>query len=228
MSDLQLHLESREQRKKQNAVLRKQGYAPAVLYGRKLENQNLKVRVQEFKKVFNKAGQSALIDLVLPGDQIVKGLIQDVQWDPVSSELVHLDLHQVRMDEKLHTEIPIRFDGIAPAVKELGGTLVKSLEHVKVECLPDALVPELTLDISSLKTFEDQLTVADLPCPEGIKLLHEPNEVLALVAPPHVEEAAPEKEGATEGTAEGEKAAEEAGSEVTTSKKQEKKPQTEK
>lgn len=220
MTVLQLHLESREERKKQNDSLRKQGYVPAVLYGHGLKNHHLKVRVQEFKKVFSQAGQSALIDLVLPGDKNVKGLIQDVQWDPVSHQLTHIDLHQVRMDEKLHTEIPIRFEGIAPGVKELGGTLVKSIERIKVECLPDALVAELVVDISGLKTFDDQVTMKDLPRPEGLKVLHDDNEVIALVAAPQkVEEAAAPlaeeaaagaegektKEGETEKAAEGDK-----------------------
>jgi len=106
----------------------------------------------------------------------------------------------VKMTEKLRTEITLRFIGESAAVKELGGVLVKNLDHIKVETLPVDLVPEIPVDIARLKTFDDLIHVKDLAVPKGITVLDKEDEVVALVTPPRSEEelAALEKEAVDE------------------------------
>lgn len=176
-------------------TLRAADQIPAIIYGHKVENKNLVVAANEFKKIFTAAGESSLIDLSIEGTAPVKVLVTDVQYSPVRHQLAHIDFYQVRMDEEIHATIPLVFVGEAPAVKELGGTLITSMTELEVKCLPGDLVKEIAVDLSNLKTFEDQIAVEDLTIPGKMEILAEPKAVIATVAEPHEEEvieAAPE------------------------------------
>ncbi|MEK7103749.1 MAG: 50S ribosomal protein L25 [Patescibacteria group bacterium] len=173
---------------KKLAVLRAQKLVPAVLYGHKVENKLLSVPVVAFDKTYEKAGESALVDLAIDGGAPVKVLIHDVSRNPVKGFVEHVDFYQVNMKEKLETEIPLVFVGESKAVKELGGTLVKSIEELEVRCLPSDLVHEITVDISSLATFDDVIKVKDIVLPAGMEALDDGEEVLISVAEPASEE----------------------------------------
>jgi large subunit ribosomal protein L25 len=118
--------------------------------------------------------------------------------------------------------VPLEFEGTPPAVRELDGVLITNLTELEVECLPADLPPQLTVDIGSLATFEDAITVADLPVPAAVTVLTEPETNVAAVTPPRTEEEmaeldepveeAPEPEDAVEGE-EGEEGAEGKGEE---------------
>lgn len=166
---------------------KKKGKVPAELYGNKQQNQHLFLNQIEFEKIYRAAGESSLIDLNLDADKPFKVLIQQVDVDPMSGHIIHADLLQVRMDEALQVNIPLMFIGESKAVKELGGTLVKSLEEVEVSCLPGDLISHLDVDISSLNTFEDAIRVADLNFPKNIKVITEPETTVALVQAQKVE-----------------------------------------
>lgn len=185
---LQIEAKNRTISGRKVKTLRQKGLIPAVLYGRGIESRNLTVEQGLFSKIFKKAGESSLIDLSIEGAAPIKVLIHDVVYDPVTDVLIHIDFYQVRMTEKLRTEIPLKFVGEAPAVKELGGIFVKPIDTLEVECLPGNLVSEIEVDISSLKTFADILHLSDLKLPPGIELVLKSNEVLAKVAPPRSEE----------------------------------------
>lgn len=102
------------------------------------------------------------------------------------------------MTEKIVTEIPLKFIGEAPAVVDLDGTLLVNRDNIEVECLPTDLVHEIEVDISSLKTFDDLIKVADLKIPKGLEVLNDPNEVVASVTPPRSEEELAELEAPVE------------------------------
>lgn len=166
---------------------RKQGKVPAVLYGNKIETQNLFVDQVAMDKAFDKAGESTLVDLAIDGGQPIKVLIQEVALDHLTNRIIHADFHQVNMKEKIHTEIIFKFIGEAPAVKELGGNLVTNIHAVKVECLPQYLVHEIEIDLSGLKSFDDDIKVKDVKVPEGIEILHDLEDTVAAVQPPRSE-----------------------------------------
>ncbi|MDP2656266.1 MAG: 50S ribosomal protein L25 [bacterium] len=168
--------------------LRVQKLIPAVLYGREVATQMLSVPVVAFDKTYNKAGESALVDLDIEGGETLKVLIHDVARDPVKGTVQHVDFYQVNMKEELTTEIPLVFVGESKAVKELGGTLVKSIEELEVRCLPSDLVHEITVDISSLITFEDVLKVKDVILPSGMAVLSDIDDVLVSVDEPATDE----------------------------------------
>ncbi|MFA5109218.1 MAG: 50S ribosomal protein L25 [Patescibacteria group bacterium] len=184
-------------------------FIPAVLYGKGVENQSLKIKKVEFDKAFKAAGESNLIDLDF-GQGAVKVLVKDTQHDVMKGFFTHVDFYQVNMKEKITTEIPLHFVGESKAVKELGGVLIKDMIHLTVECLPSDLVDHIDVDISVLKTFSDAIRVNDLSLAKGLSLVHHTNEMVAAVKEPKVEEepvaveAAPAAEGAAgEATAKG-------------------------
>ncbi len=165
-------------------ILREQGLIPAVLYGHNFENKNLSLNYKDFLNIYDKAGESTLIDIKIGDEENVKALIQDVQYHPVTDSVIHVDLRAVLMDEKIETRIPLKFTGVAPAVKELGGVLVTPLEEVHVKALPGSLISEIEVDISSLADFNSAIHIKDLNVPEGIEILVEEEVAVAIVEPP--------------------------------------------
>lgn len=174
--------------KNSSSILRRQGYLPAVMYGHGIENQYLKIKYHDFEAVYSKAGKSSLIDLEIEGSNPVKIKIQDVQIDPLSDRFIHIDFYKVKMDEKITAYIELDFVGESKAVKELGGTLVKNLEEIEVECLPGDLVHDIKVDVSQLETFDDVIHIKDLNVPERIEVLSNLEQIVANVMPPRSEE----------------------------------------
>lgn len=172
----------------QASVLRAQGNIPAVIYGHGLETRSLSIPYEVFRKVYNQAGSSSLVDLTIDGKEAVKALIQDIQLDPITSKLIHVDFHQVNMKEKMHADIPLVFSGESAAVKTLGGTLIKSMDHIEVECLPADLPHEIVIDLSTLATFDDMITVGSIKPPQGVVITMDPESVIATVDEPLTEE----------------------------------------
>jgi len=173
--------------------LRKQGFIPGILYGPEIKSLPLIIEANHFRKIYQKAGETTLVKLNIEGEEKAKKskerivLITDVQRDVLTGKIIHFDLYQVKMDKPITAEVPLVFIGEAPAVKVEGGALVKNIQTVEVEALPQDLPKEIEVDVSSLKTFEDNIYIKDLVLPSGVKILAEPNEVVASVTPPEEE-----------------------------------------
>jgi len=155
---------------------------PAVLYGAKMKNQPLFVDFEEFKRIWREAGESTIVKLKHnnSGDTF-DVLIHSVDIDPLKNEPIHADFLAVEMDKPIITKVPLVFEGVAPAAKELGGVLVKVLHEIEVEALPKDLPHELKVDVSKLVTFEDKIILTDIVLPAGVKIIGNPEEVVALV-----------------------------------------------
>ena len=184
----ELKLKAVTKEEKDNKVIREQNFIPAVLYGKGVKNQNLQVEKIALEKIYKKAKESTLIDLVINDKESVKVLIQDIQKEEVSDEVLHVDFYQVKMDEKITTEINLVFVGTSSAVKELSGTLVKNKDVIEVKCFPNDLIKELEVDISSLKTFDDLIYAKDLKIPEKLELTTDQEIMIAQVAAPRTDE----------------------------------------
>lgn len=167
--------------------LRKKGIIPAVIYGLKAKSIPLEIDYSKFEKTFKEAGESTVIKLKI-GNEAKNVLIYDVARDPVSDKFIHIDFYEVRMDKPITTEVPLVFEGEAPAVKNLEGVLVKNITEIEVEALPANLPHEIKVDISALKTFDDLIHIKDLKIPDGVKISVNPEEIVALVSPPRSEE----------------------------------------
>ncbi len=184
------------QKREKNEKLDKNHLA-AVIYGNNVENQSLKINKMEFEKVFANAGESNLIKLDF-GSGPVNVLVKDTQKDVMKGTFTHVDFYQVNMKEKLNVEIPLEFEGESKAVKELGGTLVKEVHEIKVECLPTDLVDHIVVDVTVLQSFDDVIRISDLPLPKGMEILDEIATIVARVEEPKAEEAPAEVAAPTE------------------------------
>lgn len=190
MNTLTLKAKKREILGKKVKQLRKEELLPAVLYGKDIKPQTVAIDKKEFNKIFKTVGENTLIDLTIDEKETKKVLIADPQIDPVTDEIIHTDFHQVKLTEKINAEVPLEFinEEEAPAIKELEGTLVKEKDEIEVECLPRDIPHSIEVDVISLKTFDDMIHISDLKIPENVKVLDEPDEVVALVMPPRSEE----------------------------------------
>lgn len=183
-----LKASSRTDTGKKVQALRKKSLVPAVVYGHNKDNQNVEVRSKELETIYSTAGDSTLIDLAVDNQAPIKVLFHDVSRDIISNVIQHVDFYIVNMSEEINAEIVLIFQGEADAVKKLGGTLVKNKDHISIKCLPQNLIGEMDIDISLLKTFEDVIHVSDIPFPDTITILDDPDQVIAIVTPPRSEE----------------------------------------
>lgn len=168
--------------------LREKGIVPGVVYGRGIENTLVAVPERELEKVYREAGENTLVNLEIEAGEPRTVLIYDVALDPVKQRLVHVDFYQVRLDEAVKAEVPLEFTGVSPAVKELGGTLVKVLHTLEVEALPQEIPHKIEADVSKLTTFDEQIKIKDLKVAASVKILYSPEEIVARVLPPRTEE----------------------------------------
>ncbi|MDD5731326.1 MAG: 50S ribosomal protein L25 [Patescibacteria group bacterium] len=188
MSDYKLKAEKRDITGSGVEELRVAGNIPAVVYGKGKENQNLTVNKIEFNKIFSKAGENSLIDLEIEGAGMHNVLAKEVQFNAVTDEPIHIDFYEVKMDEEIETEVPLKFIGESLAVKDLEGTLITNKTEVTVKCLPANIPHEIEIDLGKLATFEDSIQAKDIKLPAKVELLTDLEETIALVNPPRSEE----------------------------------------
>ncbi|MCL5037802.1 MAG: 50S ribosomal protein L25 [Chloroflexi bacterium] len=178
--------------------VRREGWIPAVLYGRGSDAVLLEVDRLEFNKLAMRAGYTSLINLALDnnGEEAYLALIKESKEDNFHKEYIHVDFYHVKLDEKVTAKVPIHLHGEAAGIKE-GGSIEHILREVEIEALPLDLPDHLTLDVTNLK-IDDSLTVADIPRNEKIDILTQEDEVIVVVNPPRkLEEAeVPVVEGA--------------------------------
>lgn len=171
------------------SLLRRSGYTPCVLYGQKVDNILLECAAPVLQRAFDHAGKSALVELNMEGSaRKVPVLFRDIAFDPVTDRCIHADFYAVDLTKEVEVPIPLRFEGVSPAVRDLTGVLVVPLDHVTVRCLPLHLPAELPLSLDSLAQFGDVLTVRDIPLPPHVQILEELSVVVATVQEQRKEE----------------------------------------
>ena len=180
-----------------NAVkkIRKNGLVPAILYGRARESVPLAVDRKGLLGALATGGRNVLIDLMVTHDGESESntvMIREIQRDHLRREILHVDLHQIILTEKLEARVPVMLEGMPEGVASGGGILEPHLREVEIRCLPTQIPDHLTANVAHL-AVGDSLHVRDLVVPEGIEILTPPEEVLVSVVAPkeEVEEAAP-------------------------------------
>lgn len=169
--------------------LRKQGTIPGIVYG---NDHHMLLSFEEvaLKKAYMKAGESTLVEIDV-GDKKLPVLFHSIDQDPVSDRMIHVDFYAVNMKKEVEADVHIRFEGESQAIKD-GAIMVTALDTVTVRALPANLPHDLPVDLAKLAAFEDTITVADLVAPQGVEILNEPEEVIAIAQEPRaVEEEAP-------------------------------------
>lgn len=188
METMKLSAIPRTAKGRKNYALRVNEQVPGVVYGSEIEPMTISVVAGDFMRTYRNAGESTIIDLDIEGAKSLKVLIQDIQRDPLRGDVTHIDFRQINMNKEIEAKIQLKFIGESAAVKGMGGTLVKAMEEIEVRCLPAALIHEIEVDISPLATFDDSIQVKDLHMPEGMKLLADPDQTVAVIEAPRSEE----------------------------------------
>lgn len=166
---------------------RSSGRVPAVYYGRGKQGKSLALNYQKFLKIFTKAGENTIIELLIDGKK-TPVLVHDVQYDPVSDHIQHVDFIHVDMDKEVMTFVKVNIVGTAPAVKNLAGILDVQKHGIKIKCLPKDLIHQIDVDVSGIIDFHTSIHVKDLVVPKTIKVLDKPNDTVVTVVPPRKEE----------------------------------------
>ncbi len=167
-------------------TLRNGGKIPAVFYGKKQASTSITLSTRDFGKVWKKAGENTVVNLQ-HGTEEIPSLIHDVDKHPVTGEARHADFYVFEKGQKLKIKVPIEFKGVSPAVKDLGGVLVKVVHSLEIEAEPKNLPQKLEIDISPLVAFDSVITAKEINLPEGVTLVISPDDVIASVYEPREE-----------------------------------------
>jgi large subunit ribosomal protein L25 len=171
----------------ENDALRKSGFLPAVVYGKKTPSTPITISQKDFMKVWKEAGESGVVNLKgAAGNFDV--LIHEISWNAGTEKPDHVDFYAFEKGKKIEVDVPLEFVGVSPAVKDLGGNLMKVLRELKISADPQHIPHSISVDISSLATFDDQITAGDIVLPTGVELVEKPEEVVAVAEEPKAEE----------------------------------------
>lgn len=150
--------------------LRTQGLLPANIFGKDVKSLAVQMPLLAFAKVYGEAGETGLVEIQVDSETRPV-LIQNVQIHPVTGVVMHADLYQVDLKEKVKANVPLEVMGEAPAVSEKLGVLLMLLDEVEVEALPAELPEKIEVGVENLKAVGDSLKVADLKIPTGVEVL---------------------------------------------------------
>jgi large subunit ribosomal protein L25 len=181
--------------------LRVSGRIPAVVYGAKKDAVAVSVDPKQITRILHsETGHNSIFDLKI-GNEDAKVMIVDWQYEPIKSQLLHIDLKRIAMDVKMRVKVPIHLAGEAPGVKTGGGIMDQILREVEIECLPGDIPSHIDADISKLE-FGQVLRVSDLPHGGTLKFITDENQGVAHVTSVK-EEVAPTVEATVEAAAAG-------------------------
>ncbi len=165
-------------------LLRKEGILPANIYGKKIKSESIQIDLKEFLEVYKKVGDTGLFYI---NERPV--LVANIQKDPVSDSVLHVDFHQVDLKEKVEAQVPVELVGESPAEKQSIGTVVQYLKEIEVEALPVDLPDKFEIDISKLAEVDQMVHVKDLKFDKAkIEVKTGLEEILVKVEPPQKEE----------------------------------------
>ncbi|MEN3202983.1 MAG: 50S ribosomal protein L25/general stress protein Ctc [Atribacterota bacterium] len=176
--------------------LRRMGYIPAVLYSRESSkgSEPLKISLGEVERLLRIPGITHhILELSIDGEKR-RGIIKDIQRNPIKNEIWHIDFYEVKADQKISITVPVVIQGEAKGVKA-GGILELATPELEVECFPDAIPEAIVVDVTNLE-IGDAIHVRELKVPEGVTIAENPDEVVVVITPPEVvaEEAPSEEE----------------------------------
>jgi len=184
MEQIELDVAPRQVIGKQVKALRRAGQVPVNLYGRGMKPIALQGNARSVTRVLSRTGQSRLINLNVQGQtQPHVVLAREIQREPITGSLYHVDFMAVSMTERIKVQIQVVLVGESPAAQRGEGVLVQAINSLEVECLPGDLMDAIRVDVSTLDKIDAQITVKDLQVPESIKVLADPDDMVVRVTP---------------------------------------------
>ena len=188
-----INAEKRNVTGKQVKALRRQGLLPGVIYGRHIESFPIQMDAHDASLILDKLTASSLITINVDGEKY-NVLMRDRQRDVIFGDLLHVDFLVVSLTEKLRATIELKLAGEAPVADNPEVVVTQVLNAIEIEALPQDLPEVIEVDISTLETVDDEITVADLNLGEDIAILTDPNETIVSVGYVAQEEVAEEEE----------------------------------
>lgn len=167
--------------------VRKAGLTPGVVYGGDKSANPIKFNHKDLDRILNRSskGMNTLIEMQYPDQTAETVIVRELQREPMTGALLHVDFYRVSLSERISAEVPLTWVGEAEGVKK-GGLLQPGLRTVLVECLPDQIPDRLEVPVAQLEVG-DKLTVADLNPPPGVEIQNEPDEVVVSILSARVE-----------------------------------------
>ena len=204
MEQIELQTDTREILGKKVRFLRREGVIPVHLFGHGIESVALQCNATQLQQVMAEAGKTKIISLILGKAKKPRNvMVREIQRDPLTGELLHVDFYQVRMEEKIQLDVPIILVGEAPAMKSKDNMLAQELYSLTIECLPGQIPASVELDLSSLTEAEQAIQVRDITLGEEVTVLNDPEHMVVKISRRPVEkmeeEAVEEVVGAPEG-----------------------------
>lgn len=161
--------------------LRAEGFIPAHIFGHKIKTAHVQVKLADFSKVYEQAGETGIVDLAVDGSK-KPVLIRNVQIHPVTDQPLHIDFYQVNLTEKVKVYVPIEVTGEAPAVEKKIGLLLTPVSEIEVEALPADIPEKIEVDIIKLENVGDEKKVKDLAVDRSkIEILADPELVVVQI-----------------------------------------------
>ena len=188
MKQTELLATTRETLGKKVRFLRRQGITPVHLFGHNVESVALQCDTAQLKRVLAQTGRTRLISLKVDEAKKPRNVvIREVQREPRTSELLHVDFYQVSMAEKIRVEVPIVSIGEAPALKLKENFLIQELNSLSVECLPGEIPNRVDIDLTSLTEVGQAIHVKDIMLDEGGTILNNPEQLVVKISARPVE-----------------------------------------
>ena len=181
MDSITLHASPRTVIGKKVKVLRRQNIVPGVIYGHHIEPLAVQFDARHVTRILNAVGTSSTVEVTLDGHTDPYLVIfRDTQIDTIRRTLTHIDLQALSLTETVRVPVSVILTGESPAVEE-GGVLVQILNELEIEALPNALIPSVEIDITTLANIGDSVSVGDLEVPEGVTILNLTEETIVQV-----------------------------------------------
>jgi len=182
MGQIELQATNRETLGKKVRFLRRQGIIPTHLFGHDVESVALQCDAVQLQQVLAQAGKTRLLSLKLDKAKKPRNVVvREIQKDPCTGELLHVDFYQVRMAEKIKVGVPIVLVGEAPALKSKENMLLHELTSLTIECLPNQIPASVELDMSSLTEVGQAIQVKDITLGEEITVFNDPEHIVVKI-----------------------------------------------
>jgi large subunit ribosomal protein L25 len=174
--------------KNANRRLRASGEIPAVVYGGDADSAAIRVDGKSVLRLIREGGENAVFLLQLEGtDRTRHSMIRDLQWNPLTDALVHIDFQRVKMDQEVQVSAPVALTGTPEGVKNEGGLVEFITREIAVTCLPGDIPSSIELDISALHIGQ-HVEAGELVIPDAVRLDEDDNRVIVSVAAPRIAE----------------------------------------
>lgn len=168
--------------------LRQEGLLPANVFGKKIKSESIQVIDKDFKVIYKEVGDTGLITLTVGKDE-KPVLVHDVQVNPMTDEVIHVNFLQVDLKEKVEAEVPVELIGESPVEKQSLGTVVQYVNEIKVEALPTDLPEKFVVNTSELSEVDQAIYVKDLKVDRSkVEIKNDADEIVVKVEPPQKEE----------------------------------------